>query len=476
MRTPLLLAFTFSLCMTVGYAQIGIGTELPNISSELEVSSSSKGILIPRIELKSKTDKTTIKGTSYPESLLVYHTGTKGLLAGFYFWSTDKWNALISNTTLNHYIKEEALPDSVTIIQDNGDYIFMWKDKTTGQDMSMKLSDVIKKFETLTALKGEYEGNEAVLVYQPERGVANKIKLTELLKGSSVFETYIKSLLPEVAGETITTLTPTYTDATKTKTTGVYTYKNEKNTEVKINVIDDVNNNFNRIISDLNVRQLLSNYITKEVETVVTFKGNTFYVTESDGNGGTKVTKIELDALVKNAQSITNVVRFNKSGVIENILTKPQAGMIYYEYENENKEKRYITVSQDVSNDFETIVNQTHNKSLIENIAKTVKGNDNYYSTIKEEVIGKWDTKDVMRYIVKLNQVTSFTSVELPKAITGLVVDAKLINEATNSLTRGVISKQVTGAKTTLAIGTSGTIIPNNPAGSYYVIVEYVKE
>jgi hypothetical protein len=375
MKVSHLLTLALFMCFLGTYSQTGIGTQLPNISSELEVFSKEKGILIPRIELKSKTDKTTVAGTAYPESLLIYHTGTKGLLAGFYFWSTDKWNALVSNTTLNHYIKEEALADSVTITHDNGDYIFTWKDKNTGAEMTMKLSDVIKKFETLTELNSGYEENEATLIYTPERGTANKVKMTELLKGSSVFNEYIKSLIPAAAKETVTT-----------------------------------------------------------------------------------------------------IVRYNKVGGVENITTKPIDGMIHYEYDNELKEKKYITVSQDVSNDFETILNQNNNTELIENIAKSVKGSDNYYSTIKEEIIGKWNDKDVMRYVVKLNQATAFTSVELPKVIAGLVVDAKLINEATNSMTRGVISKQVDGSKTKLAIGTSGTIIPNNPSGNYYVIVEYVKE
>jgi hypothetical protein len=307
MKTPRLLVVLFLLCIGNTYAQIGIGTTLPHITSELEVSSTNKGILIPRIELTGDKDKTTIKGSDYPESLIVYHTGIPTLEAGFYFWSKNKWNALVSNSTLYKYIKEEASADTVTITHDNGDYIFTWKDKDSGVEMTMKLSDVIKKFETLTELKGAYEENEAVLVYTPERGDVNKVKLTELLKNSSVFNDYIKTLIPEVAKETITTLTPQYTDATNTKTTGIYTYINEAKASVIINVIADVNNNFENIITNTGVRQLLNTFITTEVETVVTYKQDKFFVTQPDGNGGTKVTEIDLAPIVKAYETLTTL-------------------------------------------------------------------------------------------------------------------------------------------------------------------------
>ncbi|MDR0195470.1 MAG: hypothetical protein LBI73_10135 [Myroides sp.] len=63
----------------------------------------------------------------------------------------------------------------------------------------------------------------------------------------------------------------------------------------------------------------------------------------------------------------------NAAGAEVAIDTKPVNGMTFYEYENENKQKRYITVSQDVSDDFSKIVN--NNKTVIEAIVKSVGGN-----------------------------------------------------------------------------------------------------
>ncbi|MCA4806437.1 hypothetical protein [Myroides odoratimimus] len=189
------LVITLSLLANIGlYAQTGIGTTLPNSTSVLDVESSDKGVLIPRVNLLNDTDKTTIKGGDYPESLIVYHNGTKDLIAGFYYWEKKKWNVLISNTNLYEYIKKEAKQDTVMIKHENGDYIFTWKDDK-GVEQTMKISDVIKKFETLTEFNGAIEGSEAVLTYKPERGVETKVLLTDLLKKSTDFETYIKSLI-----------------------------------------------------------------------------------------------------------------------------------------------------------------------------------------------------------------------------------------------------------------------------------------
>ena len=59
-------------------------------SAILDVTSPSKGLLIPRIALISNTDITTIQNPSI--SLLVYNTGTGGLTpAGFYYWDGTKW-------------------------------------------------------------------------------------------------------------------------------------------------------------------------------------------------------------------------------------------------------------------------------------------------------------------------------------------------------------------------------------------------
>lgn len=80
-------------------AQVGIGTATPHSSAQLEVNSSSKGFLPPRVALTA----TNVAGPiSAPEpGLLVYNTATAGngataVSPGFYFWGTGSaWVRLI---------------------------------------------------------------------------------------------------------------------------------------------------------------------------------------------------------------------------------------------------------------------------------------------------------------------------------------------------------------------------------------------
>ena len=66
-------------------------------SSMLDIRNALAGLLIPRLQLTSTTDTTTIPGSEI--SLLVYNLAPAGLspnkvTAGFYYWSGTKWIAL----------------------------------------------------------------------------------------------------------------------------------------------------------------------------------------------------------------------------------------------------------------------------------------------------------------------------------------------------------------------------------------------
>jgi hypothetical protein len=73
--------------------QIGIGTSSPDASAALDVTSTNKGFLPPRVALTSKTDVTTI--SSPTAGLLVYNTGAGTLKsAGMYYWDGSQWTSL----------------------------------------------------------------------------------------------------------------------------------------------------------------------------------------------------------------------------------------------------------------------------------------------------------------------------------------------------------------------------------------------
>jgi len=80
---------------------IGIGTITPNSSALLEVQSSNKGLLIPRINLTSEVDATTIPAP--PVSLLIYNLNSvlpEGV--GYYYWNGTRWTKLISKDGLTN--------------------------------------------------------------------------------------------------------------------------------------------------------------------------------------------------------------------------------------------------------------------------------------------------------------------------------------------------------------------------------------
>jgi len=84
--------FTFFHSKKVFAQNIGINPTgaLPNTSAGLDVDFTNKGLLIPRISLTSNVDVITIPAPT--TSLLVYNTGTGGLVpSGYYYWNGAQW-------------------------------------------------------------------------------------------------------------------------------------------------------------------------------------------------------------------------------------------------------------------------------------------------------------------------------------------------------------------------------------------------
>lgn len=93
-----------SIAMTiVSYflnAQTGIGTSTPNASAALEVASSNKGFLPPRVALSSNNDVTTI--SSPATGLIVYNTGLAGMTyKGIVYWDGTEWRTMDNASSIN---------------------------------------------------------------------------------------------------------------------------------------------------------------------------------------------------------------------------------------------------------------------------------------------------------------------------------------------------------------------------------------
>src|SRR5690554_1716886 len=151
------------------YAQVGIGTDMPNPSSQLEIKSANRGILIPQVPLTSVTDETTINAGNI-ESLLVYNINTSDTLTpGYYYWYQGKWQRLMTESNMPDYIVFwDVVNNQFTYIDAQGDTV------------SINISDL----ETLTSLELNSDGH--TLEYTDEDGVITHIDLETVIKN---FET-----------------------------------------------------------------------------------------------------------------------------------------------------------------------------------------------------------------------------------------------------------------------------------------------
>lgn len=98
----LLSGLTFISISFAANAQVGINTETPNSNSTLDIVSTNKGVLIPRVDLTSSTldlnGDTDNSVANQPVGLLVYNIGTS-LSTGFYYWDGSEWRNVDNSTS-----------------------------------------------------------------------------------------------------------------------------------------------------------------------------------------------------------------------------------------------------------------------------------------------------------------------------------------------------------------------------------------
>lgn len=126
----------------VGKAQTGIGTTTPEASAKLDISSTNKGLLPPRITLTSRTDNSTIPSPA--TGLLVYNTGSNpNLVAGYYYWNGSSWATIATATgsgVSSSYVRGSRTTAQTTGLSTNGLVVFTQVDQSAGQDISLNTS------------------------------------------------------------------------------------------------------------------------------------------------------------------------------------------------------------------------------------------------------------------------------------------------------------------------------------------------
>lgn len=91
------------LCSAAIFAQVGVGTNTPNASAMLDVTSTSKGFLQPRVALTGTSDASTI--ASPAAGLMIYNTATAGsgataVTPGVYYYSGSAWQRVTNQAEL----------------------------------------------------------------------------------------------------------------------------------------------------------------------------------------------------------------------------------------------------------------------------------------------------------------------------------------------------------------------------------------
>ena len=87
----LFLVLVFTASQTLFGQGVGVGTQTPHASAMLDITSSNKGLLIPRVALTSLNDAATIPSPA--ASLLIFNTATAGsgrfaVSPGYYYWNS----------------------------------------------------------------------------------------------------------------------------------------------------------------------------------------------------------------------------------------------------------------------------------------------------------------------------------------------------------------------------------------------------
>ncbi len=103
-------------------AQVGINTTNPDASSILDISSSDKGLLVPRVSLSNVTLTSLDGSNTAANGLLIWNTNastTGGAGIGYYYFNGTTWEKITTNNTAtndNDWFEEgtTTAPNAIT--------------------------------------------------------------------------------------------------------------------------------------------------------------------------------------------------------------------------------------------------------------------------------------------------------------------------------------------------------------------------
>ena len=178
-------------------AQVGVNTTSPSPAAALDISSSNKGFLMPRIALTGTDDNSTIKPAA-TTGLMVYNTatvstGSNKISPGFYYWGGSSWRRLFNQGYNLRYNQTSEVRASSSYTS--------WVDLPgldTG-NLTIPYSGVYQIFVKAYLTAGDRSGGAS-----GDGATQGSIRLTMAENGSSTFtplkETYITSSSKDIDG------------------------------------------------------------------------------------------------------------------------------------------------------------------------------------------------------------------------------------------------------------------------------------
>ncbi len=150
-------------------AQVGVGTNMPNQSAMLDIVSTNKGLLIPRVSLIDTTDTSTILNGNVIGLIVFNNLSRNDITTGFYYWDGVKWLKLAESTG-----------GSATVNATNGVSQLSNGDLVLGGTLNSPTTITTSTINTLL-IQGLATGNntvDEVVSINPTSGVLSKIPLS----------------------------------------------------------------------------------------------------------------------------------------------------------------------------------------------------------------------------------------------------------------------------------------------------------
>ncbi|WP_410878045.1 hypothetical protein [Myroides sp. DW712] len=374
------------------HAQVGIGTPTPITSTQLDVTATDKGILIPRVELKKLTEFDPIQGAK-TESLLVYNSlGSTEVPVGFYYWVDAKWNRIVGKAELDTVI--ENLGDNITNIEGDIKNLqavinYILPSNPSNEDTTPEAHTTVV-YKNGTFYTVTYDASTQTYTTQEinfndlVNGVETKTFMREVANANGKVTGFIyfseQTIIDWLAADTANT---------------IGNIPNNAPGAMPIEVTGIVVNNIQEILespTNITITTVEGDQTFTTVEEYLQYitqfsEGNVIYTQIEDPNNagqkiwvlqywnGTEYKTINLRDLVAETETKTQIKR---SEVLVNgtlpdfdaVRTAPVAadvkkGEIFYEYSAEGENKDYINMTEDILN---AINNNDEIKNAITNV------------------------------------------------------------------------------------------------------------